>query len=84
MGQGGGHAGNHARIAASDTDDIDLVSRALARDGHAFRAIMKRNNQRLYRLARAIVRDDAEAEDVVQEAECWPLPTSQISRATPA
>ena len=29
---------------------------------------MQRNNQRLFRLARSIVRDDAEAEDVVQEA----------------
>lgn len=59
-----------AKIAALDTgfDDMDLVSRALARDGHAFRAIMRQNNQRLYRLARGVVRDDAEAEDVVQEA----------------
>lgn len=59
-----------ARIPAPKTrsDDMDLVSRALARDRDAFRTIMKRNNQRLYRIARAVVRDDAEAEDVVQEA----------------
>lgn len=59
-----------ARIQRPDatSDDMDLVSRALARDSDAFRAIMKRNNQRLYRIARAIVRHDAEAEDVVQEA----------------
>lgn len=59
-----------ARIPAPETrsDDMDLVSRALARDRDAFRTIMKRNNQRLYRIARAVVRDDAEAEDVVQEA----------------
>lgn len=59
-----------AKTAALDAefDDMDLVSRALARDGQAFRAIMRQNNQRLYRLARGIVRDDAEAEDVVQEA----------------
>jgi len=48
--------------------DADLVSRARTRDTDAFRIIMKQNNQRLYRLARAIVRDDAEAEDIVQEA----------------
>jgi RNA polymerase sigma-70 factor (ECF subfamily) len=49
-------------------DDMDLVSRAIARDGSAFRTIMQRNNQRLYRIARGVIRDDFEAEDVVQEA----------------
>ncbi len=48
--------------------EMQLVHRALARDGEAFRAIMKANNQRLYRLARGVMRNDAEAEDVVQEA----------------
>lgn len=52
----------------TEPDEADLVARALARDSEAFRAIMKRNNQRLYRLARGVVRDAAEAEDVVQEA----------------
>lgn len=49
-------------------DDFDLVQRAIARDGDAFRSIMQRYNQRLYRLARSILRNDAEAEDAVQEA----------------
>lgn len=49
-------------------DDADLVRRALARDGTAFRTIMQRYNQRLYRLARGILRNDSEAEDAVQEA----------------
>jgi RNA polymerase sigma-70 factor (ECF subfamily) len=42
---------------------------ALARRGRAgaFRAIMQRCNQRLFRTARSIVGDDAEAEDVLQE-----------------
>ncbi len=31
-------------------------------------SIMRRHNQRLYRIARSILRDDAEAEDVVQDA----------------
>lgn len=41
-----------------------------ARGGHqdAFRVIMQRCNQRLFRIARGVVRDDAEAEDVLQEA----------------
>jgi RNA polymerase sigma-70 factor, ECF subfamily len=48
--------------------DLDIVGRARARDGNGFRTIMKMYNQRLYRLARGIVRDDGEAEDIVQEA----------------
>ena len=48
--------------------DHDLVELVRGGDGLAFRAIMQRYNQRLYRVARGIVRDEAEAEDVVQEA----------------
>jgi RNA polymerase sigma-70 factor (ECF subfamily) len=48
-------------------DDAELVRRALARDEAAVRAIMQSNNRRLYRLARGILRNDSEAEDVVQE-----------------
>src|SRR5688572_13971106 len=49
-------------------DDVALVQ--LARQGNAdsFRIIMQRNNQRLYRVARSVVQDDSEAEDVVQQA----------------
>jgi RNA polymerase sigma-70 factor (ECF subfamily) len=46
----------------------DLAAFARAGDRQAFRAIMQRCNQRLFRIARAVVRDDAEAEDVLQEA----------------
>ena len=48
-------------------DDAELVRRALGRDEAAVRAIMQANNRRLYRLARGVLRNDAEAEDVVQE-----------------
>lgn len=48
--------------------DIDLARRALARDSGAFRTIMQTHNRKLYRIARSIVRDDSEAEDIVQEA----------------
>ncbi|MER9235108.1 RNA polymerase sigma factor [Mesorhizobium sp. M0622] len=48
--------------------DMQLVGRALARDGDAFRTIIKTHNQRLYRIASGVVRDDSEAEDIVQEA----------------
>jgi len=50
------------------SDELDLVRRSLARDELAFRAIMLRHNRRLYRIARGIVRNDADAEEVVQEA----------------
>jgi RNA polymerase sigma-70 factor, ECF subfamily len=48
--------------------DAELVQLALQRDSNAFRAIMQRHNRRLYRVARSIMHDDSEAEDVVQEA----------------
>jgi RNA polymerase sigma-70 factor (ECF subfamily) len=57
-----------AAQAATGADDAELVRRALARDGTAFRTIMERYNRRLYRIARGILRNDSEAEDVVQEA----------------
>jgi RNA polymerase sigma-70 factor, ECF subfamily len=59
--------GSYARQTASDGNDAELIRRTLARDETAARAIMTANNRRLYRLARGILRDDAEAEDVVQE-----------------
>jgi RNA polymerase sigma-70 factor (ECF subfamily) len=46
----------------------ELVAFARAGDHEAFRAIMTRCNQRLFRIARAVVRDEGEAEDVLQEA----------------
>ena len=47
--------------------DEDLVQLARGRDEAAVRAITKRYNRRLFRIARSILRNDAEAEDVVQE-----------------
>ncbi len=44
-----------------------MVRRARERDEAAIRSIMQSNNRRLYRLARGILRNDSEAEDVVQE-----------------
>jgi RNA polymerase sigma-70 factor (ECF subfamily) len=44
-----------------------LVERAKSGDQLAFRVIMERHNRRLYRVARAVLKDDTEAEDVVQE-----------------
>ena len=55
------------QLSAAATADAGLVARAQARDEAAIRAIMQANNRRLYRLARGILRNDSEAEDVVQE-----------------
>jgi RNA polymerase sigma-70 factor, ECF subfamily len=55
------------QIVAATGGDTELVRRALGRDEAAVRAIIAANNRRLYRLARGILRNDAEAEDVVQE-----------------
>ncbi len=53
---------------AGPSEDAELVRRALTRDDVAFRIIMERHNRRLYRIARSILRNETEAEDVVQEA----------------
>ena len=46
----------------------ELAARAAHGDGAAFEALMRRYNRMLFRTARAILRDDAEAEDALQEA----------------
>jgi RNA polymerase sigma-70 factor (ECF subfamily) len=48
--------------------DGELVRLARKGEAAAFAEIMRRNNRHLFRAARGVLRDDAEAEDVVQEA----------------
>jgi RNA polymerase sigma-70 factor, ECF subfamily len=48
--------------------DEEVVRRVLNGETALFEIIMRRYNQRLYRIARGILRDDAEAEDVMQDA----------------
>jgi RNA polymerase sigma-70 factor, ECF subfamily len=57
--------------AATDTkalSDFDIAQRIAAGDRDELRCLMRRYNQRLYRTARSILKDDAEAEDAVQDA----------------
>ncbi len=56
--------------AASTAGSADalLASRVVRRDPTAFVELMRRHNGALFRTARSIVRDDADAEDVLQEA----------------
>ncbi len=57
-----------AVAAGSRDDDAALVRRIVAGDLSAFEQLMRQHNRRLYRLARATLRDDAEAEDALQDA----------------
>ena len=57
-----------ADTPAVPLDDMALARRVAAGDRSAFDALMRINNRRLYRLARATMRNDAEAEEALQEA----------------
>jgi RNA polymerase sigma-70 factor (ECF subfamily) len=60
---------NPAVVARSSAlTDEDVVVRVLDGDTALFEVLMRRHNQRLFRAARAILRDDREAEDVMQDA----------------
>jgi len=54
--------------AAGDQSDAELLEGLRVGDPAAFEVLMRRHNRRLYRVARALLRDAAEAEDAVQEA----------------
>lgn len=58
-------AGLHEREPGTDEE---VVARVLDGDIASFEVLMRRHNQRLFRLARSIIRNDTEAEDIVQEA----------------
>jgi RNA polymerase sigma-70 factor, ECF subfamily len=53
---------------ATNLSDAEIVERVCAGRVELFETLMRRYNQRVYRLARAVLRSDSEAEDVVQEA----------------
>jgi RNA polymerase sigma-70 factor (ECF subfamily) len=48
--------------------DSALAARIAARDPAAFETLMRRHNRRLFRVARAILRSDQDAEDALQDA----------------
>lgn len=53
---------------SSDLADAELVLQTLAGDARCFAVLMRRYNQRVFRIARGILRSDAEAEDASQDA----------------
>jgi len=48
--------------------DLAIVDRIRRGETHLYEVLIRRYNQRLYRIARSFVNDDAEAQDVMQEA----------------
>lgn len=48
--------------------DEEVVERVLAGDTTLYEVVMRGYNTRLYRVARSILRNDGEAEDVMQDA----------------
>jgi RNA polymerase sigma-70 factor (ECF subfamily) len=49
-------------------DDLTLARRIAGGERAAFELLMRRHNRRLYRLARATLRSDADAQDALQDA----------------
>lgn len=56
-----------ARASAERWTDEEIIDRVLAGETALYEIIMRRYNQRLYRVARSIVHDSAEAEDIMQD-----------------
>jgi RNA polymerase sigma-70 factor, ECF subfamily len=55
-------------LRRGDDAETELIRRARQKDNVAVRIIVQQHNRRLYRIARSVVRNDSEAEDVLQEA----------------
>jgi RNA polymerase sigma-70 factor (ECF subfamily) len=56
------------RAPMSDEGDLALAREVASGNLNAFERIMRRHNRMLYRAARSVLRDDAEAEDCLQSA----------------
>jgi RNA polymerase sigma-70 factor, ECF subfamily len=57
-----------SRLSEFPDSDADLARRIVSDDEAAFESLMRRHNGELFRVARAILKDNADAEDVMQEA----------------
>jgi len=57
-----------AAVEQPDQSDEDVIREVLAGNTGMFELLMRRYNERVYRAARAIVRADQDAEDVMQQA----------------
>ena len=61
-------ASRTAEVPVATLSDADIVKRVRDGDRALFEILMRRHNQRLYRTARAVVKDEVEVEDVMQQA----------------
>lgn len=57
---------DHSAVAGAQTDE-EIVAKTLAGDTDAFAILVKRHGKRLFAVAISVLRDEAEAEDVVQD-----------------
>ncbi len=62
------YAHSRAALLTGKMSEADLIAGAVAGDAAAFEVLMRRHNQLLFRTARSILKNDAEAEDAAQEA----------------
>jgi RNA polymerase sigma-70 factor (ECF subfamily) len=53
---------------AADTTDVDVVNRILAGEKNRYAILVRKYNQRLYRVGIAIINDDMDVEDAMQSA----------------
>ena len=68
-GQRGGEGSSAVqRLEPSSASDEEIVAQVRTGEVAAFEHLMRRHNARVYRAVRAILRDDSEAEDVMQDA----------------
>lgn len=57
-----------AALEIPNWPDEEIVKSVLSGERGLFEILMRRHNQRIYRIVRGILRDDNEAEDVMQDA----------------
>src|SRR5215475_4114556 len=57
-----------ADVTNAQISDEDVVRRVIAGEPALFEILMRRYNQRLFRVTRSIVANDLEAEDIIQDA----------------
>ena len=55
-------------VEGGEQSDDALIQQVLGGNTAPFELLMRRYNERIYRAARSIVRDEGEAEDVMQQA----------------
>jgi RNA polymerase sigma-70 factor, ECF subfamily len=59
---------SRAGVETTALPDSEIVKRVCAGESALFEILMRRHNQRVYRAARAVLKDEAEVEDVMQQA----------------